>query len=226
MKERITLIALTLALIASLTWNFRQQSERSEKDQRITELIALGGKAETVRQYVRDSITHTVFKDVYVKDNTAEKHLAVTKTYADSLERALRISIDKMNEINRVNGKLTAQIKLAETSSGDKQFADKWLQLRYSPSLDSLWLRYDVSLNMVRYDERKYFWNAKNRYVHIYSDDPRVTIHGLKTFRIEHPKPRPFGLGVQAGYGWHIASGNLRPSPYIGVGLQYDLINF
>lgn len=226
MKQKITLIVITAILTVSLLWNFRQFSDRKANESRISELITLNGKAEIVTQYVHDSITHTVFKDVLVRDNTSEKHLAITKTYADSLERALRISIDKMNEVSQVNGKLTAQVKLLETQSGERHYSDRRLQLTYDTLLDSLWLSYDVTLNLVRYDERRFFWKNKNSYVNIYSDDPRVTIHGLKTYRLEQPRPRPFGLGVQAGYGWQFTTDGLRSTPYIGIGLQYHLINF
>ena len=36
-------------------------------------------------------------------------------------------------------------------------------------------------------------------------------------------KPKRFSLGIQAGAGF---TNNLKPSPYVGVGLNYSLINF
>lgn len=39
-------------------------------------------------------------------------------------------------------------------------------------------------------------------------------------------KPKRWGIGLQAGYGVSLHNGQLFPSPYIGVGLSYSIINW
>lgn len=37
------------------------------------------------------------------------------------------------------------------------------------------------------------------------------------------PKPKRWGISVQAGYGVTLSDGRIQPAPYIGVGLSYSL---
>lgn len=40
------------------------------------------------------------------------------------------------------------------------------------------------------------------------------------------PKQKHFGIGIQTGYGFTINGNQLQPSPYIGVGLSWNIISF
>lgn len=55
--------------------------------------------------------------------------------------------------------------------------------------------------------------------IHIYNKTNTVYI---ETEKIIKQKPKRFGLGVQVGYGFT----NARASPYVGVGIQYNIISF
>ena len=39
-------------------------------------------------------------------------------------------------------------------------------------------------------------------------------------------KPKRWGVGIQVGYGATTNNGNIRLSPYIGVGVSYNIIQF
>lgn len=39
-------------------------------------------------------------------------------------------------------------------------------------------------------------------------------------------KPTRWGIGIQAGYGVGVSSGQIRAFPYIGVGFSYNIIQF
>lgn len=39
-------------------------------------------------------------------------------------------------------------------------------------------------------------------------------------------RPKRWGLGIQAGYGVCISGGQIRPGPYIGIGVSYNLVRF
>lgn len=61
------------------------------------------------------------------------------------------------------------------------------------------------------------------RSVVVTSDNPYVSINKILSFKIEE-KPTPkWGLGVQAGYG---LSADLKPVPYVGLGLTRTFIRF
>ena len=51
---------------------------------------------------------------------------------------------------------------------------------------------------------------------------PRTVI---KEHYIECSKAARWGLGVQAGYGATINGGNIKLSPYIGIGISWNLLN-
>lgn len=40
------------------------------------------------------------------------------------------------------------------------------------------------------------------------------------------PKPRRWGVGIQAGYGLILQENKLKPSKYIGIGVSYNLLIF
>lgn len=228
MRLKIVLIALLAICVTSLSLNWRQWLNKRKSDERISELVELGGKAQIVTQYVRDSVQHTVFKEVVVKDNVTEKHLAITKSYADSLEQALQMSIDKIASVTKTNAKLTAQVKLLQNEAGkppSRRYSDKYLSLTYNPENDSLWLDYDIHLNIAKYTKRKWFLGEKQHFIDVWADDPRVKIQGLKTFTIAQELPRRWSFGLHGGYGVTL-NDPFRFAPYIGAGISYNLIHF
>ena len=57
--------------------------------------------------------------------------------------------------------------------------------------------------------------------IHIYQRTEYITKE-IKTVT----KPKRWGIGLQAGYGVTISNNQIKPAPYIGVGLSYSLISF
>lgn len=66
------------------------------------------------------------------------------------------------------------------------------------------------------------FFRSIPGYVEVINKNPYVDNTSLSSYRVALPKPKRFGLGVSAGYG--IGSNGL--TPYIGLGINYNLINF
>lgn len=52
--------------------------------------------------------------------------------------------------------------------------------------------------------------------------NPDTKVYGLKAYRMQEKK-RKVSVGLQVGYG---LSNSMKPMPYVGVGLQYNIINF
>ena len=95
---------------------------------------------------------------------------------------------------------------------------------------DTLWLHDTLYVNLPR-EQRTYAdstytaWISGYRpqldSIHIYQRTEYITKE-IKTVT----KPKRWGIGLQAGYGVTISNNQIKPAPYIGVGLSYSLISF
>lgn len=225
MKKNLIIIVLSIGLVIIGLFAINQYIESSKDKERIAALIQNSGKNEIVTEYIRDSIPHTVFRDKVIKDNEAEKRLAITNSYADSLERALKMSITKIDQALKVNAQLDAKLKLQQVGNAIT-FQDKFLKLRYVPDSSEMALTYDMGLNVARYSKRKWLFAKKDHYIDVFADDPRVTIKGLKSYTIQERPQKRFGIGIQVGYGFTLNQNNIQASPYIGIGINRNLIQF
>lgn len=231
MKSRIIAIVFGFLLTLSISYIIHLKQREKEDAQTLKMLIETSGKNEVVHHYYRDSIKHTVFKEKIIGDTREEKSLAVGKTYIDSLQTALKISIDKMEQVSKINAELTAQLQLKERigENGTKILShqDKYLSLNYYPHSDSVDFAYNIKLNEVRYKERKWLLGKTHHYIDVFSDDPRVKINGLHSYKIRGQPPNRWGIGLHAGYGFQLApNSNFKPTPIIGLGVNYNLFNF
>lgn len=231
MKSKIIAIVLGVLLIVSLSYIARQEYNYKKREELLSTLIDNSGGNVVEKHYQRDSIIHTVYKDKIIGNTTTEKELAVGKSYVDSLQTALKISIEKMEQVSKINAELTAKLQLKEQvlDNGTKVLAhsDKYLNLQYFPHSDSVDFRYNLKLNEVRYKDRKWLFGKNHHYIDVFSDDPRVQINGLKSYRIRGQPESRWGIGLHAGYGFQITpNATLKPTPIIGLGINYNLIEF
>lgn len=229
-KQNLFFVFLIFVLTASIAVNVRQCSQAVQKDKTIASLIESEGKNEIINNYYNNNgVAHTVFKDKIIENDKSAKELAIGKKYADSLEKALSISIEKIEQVSKINAELVAKLQLKESfdQEGTRALAysDDYLKLSYYPHNDSVLMNYNIRLNEARYSQRNWLFGKREYYIDVFSDDPRVSINGLKSFRIRGQPSRRFGVGLQAGYGITPTS-PLTPFPYIGIGLNYNLIDF
>lgn len=210
---------LIVLLLCSIGVIIQQDAKKRQQDQSISQLIENKGENQIIEKYTRDSVVHTVFKDRIINNTTNEKQLALGKTYADSIQSALKISIDKIDQVTKINGRLEAQLTLQtkQTDKGQtiKTHKDQYLDLAYFPDTDSLQFAYNLKLNEARYSDRSWLFAAKKNYIDVYSDDKRITINGLQSYRIKENPPNRFGIGVSAGYGLGKDGNILRLLPYV-----------
>lgn len=55
---------------------------------------------------------------------------------------------------------------------------------------------------------------------------PQTTTITNTTTITHKPKQPRFSIGLQAGYGVTINNNQLKPAPYVGIGLSYSLISW
>ena len=100
------------------------------------------------------------------------------------------------------------------------------------PVTDTLWLHDTLYVSLPR-EQRTYTdctytaWISGYRpqldSIQIYPQTTTIT----NTTTITHKPKKPlFSIGIQAGYGVNIIDNQVRPAPYVGVGLSYSLISF
>jgi hypothetical protein len=145
------------------------------------------------------------------------------KGVVDSTADALNLgSPQQIEELTQEVIRLRAQIKLMSRDSAGihmLEFHDKWLDASYNPLDSILNLHYDAKLTTTRFYKYPvpflHFVKSAD-YLDFTSDDPRVSINGLKHFSVEQ-KPPLFGLYGDARASYMINSHSLYPSVGLGV---------
>lgn len=100
------------------------------------------------------------------------------------------------------------------------------------PVTDTLWLHDTLYVNLPR-EQRTYADSTYTAWISGYRPHldsiliyPLTTTINNTTTITHKPKPPRFSIGLQAGYGVTISNNQIKPAPYIGVGISYSLISF
>lgn len=100
------------------------------------------------------------------------------------------------------------------------------------PVTDTLWLHDTLYINLPR-EQRTYTDSTYTAWISGYRPQldsiliyPLTTTINNTTTITHKPKPPRFSIGLQAGYGVTISNNQIKPAPYIGVGLSYSLISW
>lgn len=187
----------------------------------------------------KDSTTHARVEAIkpVQKQRKSDPIEIVSKEYEtyvkDTLAVALNVAVNKINELTRVKAKLEGELKatkieLAENKEKRVYYEDKYLSvITQEDSLGNpqkLNYAYNAELNIANFSQRKNFWNKERHYVDVSSPDKNFKIYGLEHYKKEiYIRPKPIGIGLQFGYG---ITDNFKISPYMGVGVSYNLIRF
>jgi hypothetical protein len=107
------------------------------------------------------------------------------------------------------------EIKVNETL----KYSDKWLDLEYFPSNQSLTYASRDSLSIVKYEKKQGFLKPRITSIQVINHNPRSSVTGIRQFEIT-PKSKRFDFGLQAGYGFT----NNGMSPYVGIGFTIRLL--
>lgn len=159
---------------------------------------------------------------------------AYYKSEIERLTKALGIKENALLAVTDVNAKLLDTVKLVRVErdaannklwNWEKTYASgSKLKATMSEKDSVLHTDIDVKLQVTDYVERGGLFGKTKYYTDIYSPDQNISINGLKTYRKETViKPKRVGIGVQFGYG---LSTNFKITPYVGLGLSYNLISF
>lgn len=179
------------------------------------------------------------FKDNLKKDNArveTNKSTAISGIPREQYEELLRRYNDKSIEFNsftNISGVLSESLKIVKLDRDNlKNKVWEWENRKPSGSVikatmnekDSvLYTSVDVKLNVTDVKDKGGLFKKDKYYTDIYSPDQNIKINGVQNFRREITvKRKRLGLGFQAGYGF---TSDLKATPYIGIGISYNLIN-
>jgi len=165
------------------------------------------------------------FINMKFKDSVIIELQSKVSYYKDKAE-----SVTNFNVVGNVSGSSlnkidtiyvdTIQVKTVYSS----QFFDPWIRLNTKTMIDSTLfdLSYNDTYTVTQLNDKD------GIYVEIINQSPYVKVDNIRTFRIKTPiyEPKRWGIGVQIGYGINHIDNKFQTSPYIGIGVSYNLFNF
>ena len=138
-----------------------------------------------------------------VRDTVADRNPDVAQLTADSLLLLKLPSLPNIPDIGYVPDTVYKRDTVYVPA--------RWVQLRYDKPDYRAWVSgYQLGGRSPQLDS-----------VYVYPETRYVT---RETISME-PRKR-WGIGIQAGYGIGISSGQVKAFPYIGVGISYDLVRW
>lgn len=78
----------------------------------------------------------------------------------------------------------------------------------------------------MRYSKKKWLLGRSEKFIDVWSEDPRITINGLNTYTLKEQNRGRWGIGISTGYGLGFQNNELKHFPYFGIGINYQLIEF
>ncbi|MDD6751565.1 MAG: hypothetical protein PUE06_05400, partial [Bacteroidales bacterium] len=97
---------------------------------------------------------------------------------------------------------------------------------------DTLWLHDTLYVNLPR-EQRTYTDSTYTAWISGYRPQldsiqiyPQTTTITNTTTITHKPKKPHFSIGIQTGYGVSIINNQVRPAPYLGIGISYQILSW
>jgi hypothetical protein len=198
--------------------------------------------SNNIKPILSDSITYwktEANKSVARVEKLAADYALKDKKFSDSLRKVYKIKYDKqLKEYIVAYTKTKSDVKPVDTIIREVVIVDSTgcekvlaMRQRFSSNYykavvqigDSSFMRIQITDTIsVIWSEIKKRNRLKALVLNISLSNPDTKVEGIKSFRIEQPKPKKFGLGLDIGYEFD----GLRLRPYFGLGFSYNFIRF
>lgn len=231
--QPIIIAVLSLLLVCSITWAIRERGAKEiAKSISDPDKVLSNPVAPSVKQFV-DSLkqNHNTFENTTNVVNG--KEVAVSKGLVDTISKMSNIKPDQITDWKQIAVRSEGRALRAERMVDSLQretffYKDRFLQLVYrrgnpadTTDKGSFDFTYDADLSVTQYSQRGKILGlpigARKMFTDIYSNDPRTTIRGFRTFRVEQKQPQ-YGFRLQAVTGYSTRSNELL----MGMGGQLD----
>lgn len=185
------------------------------KDALASENVQLRDSIARINNFNKDKVDFLLAANVFLQKQLEDQEPAViveppgipvnfdnppvlTRKIVDSIKAAVSLQHTFRDRFDTVDVTLGARNKLSLKATSEMTAVSGWVKQKgwFKPDL------YRVDLSFT---------------------NPYLRVNGLRSFVAPPAKPKKFGIGVQIGYGWQ---SGLKPQPYIGAGIQYNLIRF
>ncbi|EPM1459851.1 hypothetical protein RG089_003046 [Elizabethkingia anophelis] len=148
----------------------------------------------------------------------------------DTLTPAYKIKTEQIQELTRAKLVLEGQLKAAKVEIDENKkartyYENKYIQIVSNEADSTINYRYNAIVDIVKYNERKWFLGKERTYIGISSPDKNLKINGVEHFRKQiDTKSKPWGLGAQLGYYYVPTSNKIYPA--FGIGISYNFLRF
>lgn len=234
MSNEKKVIAVLIIIILMLLGLWRNQASKTQEAKDITNAIT--DELETERnkygqEVAKIAVITAESKKSLLKIGTQDSTIIALQKTVKEYKGRLNTAIVLNNQTTTKGETETVVIRDTIIIDGEEQIAqyyetkwtNKWEDGYILAKPDSI-LRdikvkneYQITLGKV-----KNGWFKKKEYeVQVLNLNPNTTTQELRTFQVKE-KPKRLSLGVQVGYG--IGLLDFKFQPYVGVGLQYNII--
>ncbi|AQX08018.1 hypothetical protein [Elizabethkingia ursingii] len=148
----------------------------------------------------------------------------------DTLTPAYKIKTEQIQELTRAKMVLEGQLKatkieLDENKKARVYYENKYIQIVSNESDTTVDYRYNAIVDIVNYNERKWWLGKEKSFIGISSPDKNLKINGVEHFKKQiEIKNKPWGLGAQLGYYYAPAANQFYPA--FGIGISYNFLRF
>ncbi|MEN5130479.1 hypothetical protein [Elizabethkingia anophelis] len=232
MKKNFLIAILGISVIILVANLFRGWFTL-DKNERIAN-ESLQPKRDTIRliKYInkKDSTTIGKFeekKGEIINNYVSNKYMTYVQ---DTLAPAYNIQKEQINELTRANmlleGKLkAARIEVDVNKKARIYYENKYIQIVSNEADSTVDYRYNAIVDIVNYNERKWWLGKEKSFIGISSPDKNLKINGVEHFKKQIDiKNKPWGLGAQLGYYYAPAANQFYPA--FGIGISYNFLKF
>lgn len=237
---------LIVVLVAVLIILFIDRCSLKNMYQNQTEQNTLISQAlnDTIEHYVNDvglmeskiNVLQTsntdLFLDAQIKNETVKLLQAEVVKYKSRLGTGSIVRLETVTKIDTVFNTTTVVSKDTIIKNGTLYvypeygigFNDSWINIQGSVNNEQTKLDIEMTNQYTVAVVKKKKWKEEYEVI-VTNENPYSSTKELKAYKVTSPKPKRFGIGIQAGYGVVIGK-VIVPAPYVGIGLSYNLIKF
>lgn len=170
------------------------------------------------------------FANLELKDKELKELQKVVNDYKKDLKEGSSVTNALLETVAELKGR-KPEIKYMP---GDTLWKDSvaYVYPTYTDSLSDAWVTVkavmgkDTSVFNLKVTNKFSAVVGKDRkrgpFVDLITENPYTTVKSLRTYQVSLPRPKKFGIGFSTGVTYNFSTS--KPAPYIGVGINYNLI--
>lgn len=242
LSQTLIIVILTVLLIGAIGWACIERNKRTDREKDLQSVEVLTNPAAPEVKRFTDSLkqNHATFDNT---DNVVDgKTVAVSKPLLDTIAKMSNIKPGQVTNWQQVAMTTEAKLLKAQKTVDSLRrvtyrYKDQYVDLGYTPGnpadttdRGTFNFSYNAVLSSTEYKSGGKILGVQvfqpHIYTDIYSNDPRTTINGYKTFRINKDRP-VYGLSLDLLARHKFGNkkqgeDKIEPSTEPGLGLKFN----